>query len=212
MCVLSHVTPSPTFTHWTRPTFPTNNPPGTATLPAPDGLRLKAVTVGRGTQNYTCQTSPTAAPASNGASALLLDTITLLPFVPDRMQPTILAQLPAYALAFSRAQLEASGMRKDGVHYFDGSGSPTFDLAGTGLGTFVARKTANIGAPKGATPGPNGAVDWLDLGPKDPAAAKKVSRVYRVQTASGMPPKTCEGLGKEVNIEYAALYYFYGPQ
>ena len=134
-----------------------------------------------------------------------------VPFVPPSIQAQVIAQLPAYALAFSRQQLEASHIKKDGVHYFDGTMSPTFDLGAAGLGTFVAKKNGNIGAPKNATQGPNGAVDWLDLGPKDSTATGQISRVYRVDTASGMPPKTCEGQVQSVNIDYAALYYFYGP-
>lgn len=38
-----------------------------STLPKPDGLQLKFVGLGIGTQNYTCGTNATAEPGSNGA-------------------------------------------------------------------------------------------------------------------------------------------------
>ena len=97
------------------------------------------------------------------------------------------------------------------MHYFDAAMNPIFDLTRAGLGVFVGKKTGDIIAPSNSTQGPHGAVDWLELDPKDGAAPCKVTRVYRVHTASGKPPPTCAGLASTVDIEYAALYYFYGP-
>ena len=60
---------------------------------------------------------------------------------------------------------------------------------------------------------------WLKLAvPTTGAAAaaaatdsSKIREVYRVDTAGGVAPSTCEGVtGGLVTVEYAAVYYFYG--
>ena len=59
-------------------------------------------------------------------------------------------------------------------------------------------------APGGdAKPG----VDWLKLA--DKGGSTGVNQVYRVNTAGGKPPKTCDGQGSDITSPYAALYWFY---
>ena len=97
---------------------------------------------------------------------------------------------------------------------------------GSGLGTLKAKKVGDVVAPGGH------AVDWLMLERKPdvpisaPAAYAAgaaagdgedaddtnavLQSVYRVDTAGGKPgPEGCGGK-KHVEVEYAALYYFYG--
>lgn len=37
-----------------------------------------------------------------------------------------------------------------------------------------------------------------------------VKEIYRVNTAGGNPPKTCDGMPTTFEIQYAAEYWFYG--
>lgn len=97
-----------------------------------------------------------------------------------------------------------------GVHYFDGAGVPTFDIAEkTGLLAVVAKKD-NVKAPASADKGiiGTGAVDWLRL--TDTGAGKGVAAVFRVVTAGGSAqPCSVSGLGVG-SVPYTAQYWFYG--
>ncbi len=69
---------------------------------------------------------------------------------------------------------------------------------------------ANIPAPAGADPGPQGygAVDWRAL--TAVAGSVGLTEVYRVETAGGNPPANCNGFeGTTVLVQYAAMYWFY---
>ncbi|MCJ1254077.1 hypothetical protein MMC24_001891 [Lignoscripta atroalba] len=185
----------------------------TASLSPPSkNLKLKAITLGRGTQNYTCATSTAAsAPVSNGAIATLFDASPFLAFLPPRQGLEIIALLPNYLVSFPLASLvDSKSLPILGHHYFSDATTPTFDLAD--LGFFKGGKKEGIAAPKGSSPGPNGkgdgAVDWLLLARKD--GSRGIEEVYRVWTAGGKAPRTCEGLGKNVLVEYATQYWFYG--
>jgi len=96
-----------------------------------------------------------------------------------------------------------------GHHYFNGAGQPTFDLGSTGF--LTAKKTGNIPAPAGACPGAGGqgfgAVDWLRL--VDAGGSRGLSEVYRVVTAGGKAPPTCPFPSGSIEVQYAALYWFY---
>ena len=95
------------------------------------------------------------------------------------------------------------------MHYFDASGSATFDLSASSNGILVGTKVGDIQAPESdSTNGSNGAVDWLALDAK--AGSVGLSRGYRTETASGKPPATCDGLAATFEVEYCALYYFLG--
>ena len=122
---------------------------------------------------------------------------------------------------------------ESGHHYFtNGNVTATFNLHTdylTGnLGISYATKTANISAvsgPTGPQLGPDGSspVPWLKLTtigniPKPPSAPAtiqatdnigNVKEVYRLNTAGGAAPKTCEGHeGKNFTQQYAAEYWF----
>lgn len=67
-------------------------------------------------------------------------------------------------------------------------------------------------APTNATKGQNGvgngAVAWLYLNTTN-ATQGDVRAVYRVNTAGGNPPETCEGSDAVFSVQYAAEYWFY---
>ena len=91
----------------------------------------------------------------------------------------------------------------------------------TKKGRFVGMKSEGIAAPSNADAGvaPNafGAVDWLKLVPKDNVrtasgetfASIGYKTVYRVETAGGKPPATCQGRPARFEILYAAQYCGY---
>jgi hypothetical protein len=150
------------FTQWLTLTDGTE-------LPAPPAtMTLKAIALGRGTQNYTCATpSSTAVPVQLGAKATLYDASLLA-----ATNPAVFNTLPGRAVQVSSeivADVAAQMLHSNavlGVHYFDSTGVPVFDLGSTGF--FRGAKIGDIPAPAGAPVGPagTGAVDWLDLSDK----------------------------------------------
>jgi hypothetical protein len=70
-----------------------------------------------------------------------------------------------------------------------------------------AKKDAASSAPVGAPKGPNGlgSVAWLKL----TATEGDYKEVYRINTAGGQAPKTCEGMEGNFEVEYSTLYYFW---
>ncbi|SLM33580.1 Protein of unknown function DUF3455 [Lasallia pustulata] len=186
---------------------------GSSSLSPPmSNVTLEAVVFGRGVQNYTCNaTDPTSAPTPIGAIATLFDATPLLPLLPPSAGEEILNLLPAFLVCFPLSSLTSSSLPILGVHYFDASGTPTFDLGSIGL--LKAKKAQDITAPPGASKGPedrgDGAVDWLRLTAKAGAGSRGLSEVYRVETAGGKSPPTCEGQPAAIEVQYAAQYWFY---
>ncbi|KAI4097215.1 MAG: hypothetical protein LQ344_000625 [Seirophora lacunosa] len=186
---------------------------GSATLPPPaPGLSLKAITLGRGTQNYTCAAGSTAAPVAVGAKADLLDVTPFLPFLSAAQSLQVLNLITEYLVSFDTTTIEKSRVPKLGRHIFDATGVPTFDLGKKGF--LRAKKAAGIAAPAGACKGANGrgygAVDWLALA--DAPGSVGLKEVYRVQTAGGKAPPSCGGgAARDITVQYAAQYWFYGP-
>ena len=144
-----------------------------------------------------------------GASATLFDLASLLPILSPLEGQAVLNALPPLLLSLPRDALANSIFPQAGTHYFDASGSATFDLSASSNGLIVGTKVGDIVAPEDdATKGGNGAVDWLALDAKE--GSQGLSRVYRTETASGKPPATCDGMAAEFEVEYCALYYFLG--
>lgn len=180
---------------------------GTQSLPPPNGT-LKFITIGRGTQNYTCN-STSASPVLLGANAILLDASPLISLLPPGEGTAVLDLLPNYVVDFDFAAIEASQIPKLGIHYFDLKGVPTFDLGINGL--LKGKGLADITAPANASAGPfdqgYGAVDWKTL--TDAGGSVGLSEVYRVETAGGKAPPSCAGVTAPIYIDYSALYWFY---
>ena len=115
---------------------------------------------------------------------------------------------------------------KVGVHYFyPDASTPVFDVneitTAAKKGRFVGKRSENITAPGDANTGvaPNafGAVDWLKLVSTDTVrtasgevfASNGYKTVYRVETAGGKPPGTCQGRPAHFEILYSAQYCGY---
>ncbi|KAH6681813.1 hypothetical protein B0J14DRAFT_223575 [Halenospora varia] len=179
------------------------------------GLSLKHVAIGRGTQNYTCSTTnTTAAPSAIGAIATLYNATCVASTYPD-----LLAMLPKLALQFNltgpnERSLNPSNLVVSGHHYFSNGTTPAFDLdtAAMKLGFAPTQKNSSVPAPAGAAVGQEdvgfGAVAWLKLTTRI-GATGDLQEVYRINTAGGNPPATCEGMPAAFEIQYAAEYWFF---
>lgn len=137
--------------------------------------------------------------------------------------------MPALALDYPlpvgpAAPQPVSQVALSGHHFFSNNTTPVFELnSAVGpnaarLGTIVGKKGANSTAPPGAPLGVGGkgfgTVAWLQLGTTEASVntqGKTWEKIYRVNTAGGSPPKTCEGkeAGEVFSIEYAANYWYY---
>ena len=107
-----------------------------------------------------------------------------------------------------------------GNHYFVDATTPVFNLhtQNTNYGIWFAKKVANTTAPTDAAKGPDGsaAVPWLKLEVQSPPEGADtidcqggVKEIFRINTAGGSPPKTCEGMPPTFQVEYAAEYWFW---
>ena len=183
--------------------------PATTPLPPPSkGLSLTAVLVGRGTQNYTCTSSnSSAAPVAEGALASLFNASCIA-----AMYPNLLSIIPDLALLYTTpppsSQLQPPGLDYYGEHYFRNATTPAFNLdtpkSQNGL-TFAA-KNASSPAPADAPKGPggvgDGAVPWLRLTSISGSTGPR--EIYRLNTAGGNPPATCQGMDSTFVVQYSA--------
>jgi len=187
---------------------------GSMSLPSPaSGLTLQAIGLGRGIQNYTCSSSSaTATPVSIGAVATLYDATQILPSASASQEQQGLNFLSTYLVDVPSTVLAASGLPVLGQHYFDTTGTATFDLGSTGLlkGAKVGDIAAPSSASKGAMDQGYGAVDWLALTAKAGMVSTNLGEVYRLQTAGGKPAVTCDGQSTTIEVQYSAQYWFYG--
>ncbi|KAH7032863.1 uncharacterized protein B0I36DRAFT_320183 [Microdochium trichocladiopsis] len=193
--------------------------------PPSPGLVLKHVAVGRGTQNYTCDTSnPGAAPVANGAMATLFNASCVAASYPD-----VAGKLAALSLQFplsafptsddETVRMGPSNLLVSGKHFFLDGKTPYFNLDTKNFGQVghaTFSKKSGTDAPSNAPTGLQGekAVAWLKLvaGGSDAvkiAATGGLQEVYRVETAGGSPPATCQGMAPTFEVEYATQYWFY---
>lgn len=198
-----------------RPNANTQNP-APIPLPGPSlGLALSHVSIGRGTQNYTCDlTNDTAVPVANGATASLYNVSCIA-----AVHPTLLTMIPAIALNLpvpsSSSSSSPINMDLSGYHYFTDSTTPFFNLDTSshsyGIGAF--KKVNGSDAPSSAIVGQDnsgyGAVPWLKLTEKEATSGQILKEVFRVNTAGGQPPESCQGQSKNIEVQYAAEYWVY---
>ncbi|KAJ5515051.1 hypothetical protein N7463_004603 [Penicillium fimorum] len=182
-------------------------------MTSPSGLKPRYVALGRGTQNYTCADSTSnSAPVAVGAVARLYNATCIAANYPD-----LLAKLPNLAYRISLATNEyasfpPANIDMMGHHFFFDATTPEFNLNTTPKrqdGIVMTKKGGAIDAPSGSVPGKYGAVPWLYLTTADGTVGNYKS-VYRVNTASGSPPKTCKDMAPTFEVQYAANYYFFG--
>lgn len=201
--------PSPPSCSLSSATLPSSSLP-----PPSPGLVPYHIAIGRGTQNYTCTPSnPSAAPVNIGALATLYNASCLA-----AINPFMLSLLPAAALSIPTpadgAPLFPAQSVLSGHHYFTET-VPTFNLhtAAANYGITFNKKVANVSAPAGSSVD---SVAWLKLQTavpdgdvRVPDQTGAVKEVYRVNTAGGGPPKTCEGMPEQFQVQYAAEYWFF---
>ena len=193
---------------------------GDTTLSGAGTMKLKMVAIGYGTQNYTCaDATANSKPVANGAQATLFDASCFASFAPD-----ILKWLPPVFL-HQEGALPMNLLPDVGMHYFHPDAStPVFDvnkIEPQKIGLFVGKKAEFVPAPSnadaGVAPYQYGAVDWLKLVAKagvmlitgEALTSKGYKAVYRVNTAGGKPPATCEGQPAAFNVGYATQYCKY---
>jgi hypothetical protein len=200
-----------------RDTLTVSLPP--SSLPAPSSISpavtLKYISLGVGTQNYTCAATPksaSGAPVAVGAKAILYDAG---PFLQKHSE--MIGTLPSLALGYQtlsgRDVCPLLGIPQIGKHFFNAAGSPTFDLTSVGA-RLIAKKLNSVAAPADACPGPQdaGAVDWLQLTDNGTGQSfGDLTYVYRVETAGGKAPATCVDQKGTFQVSYATEYWFYGP-
>lgn len=176
-------------------------------LPAPaTGLKLSHVAIGRGTQNYTCAANPntSTAPKAVGAIATLFNATCQAV-----RAPAVLADVTALALNYQIPSSQIADIMQSGHHEFTEKGVPLFKLVTdkVNFGYVQAKPAANSTAPTTAVKGTNGlgTVAWLKLD----AVEGDYKSVFRINTAGGTAPKTCEGLEGDFTVPYSAEYWFY---
>ncbi|KAJ4263161.1 hypothetical protein NW762_006783 [Fusarium torreyae] len=181
-------------------------------LPSPAlGLTLAHVAVGRGTQNYTCDTSdPSSVPVATGAVATLFNASCVAALYPD-----LLERIPGMAVHFPLTDADKLGpasLTVSGHHYFTAEGVPFFDLRteSKDIGEAPCAKNSSAPAPSLSAKGQlgEGAVPWLRL-TTIKGATHKMKEVYRTTTAGGSPPATCEGMDAEFEVQYSTVYWFW---
>ncbi|KAK2024706.1 malate dehydrogenase [Colletotrichum zoysiae] len=190
--------------------------PAIETLGGPGkGLSLAHIAIGRGTQNYTCDTSnATAVPVATGAIATLFNASCVGSLYPD-----LLDKLPVVAMDFNLTEQEVdnhrlgpSNLAISGHHLFTGAGVPLFILEtdGSPIGDSYCSKNASMPAPLTAQAGQHGeaAVAWLKLKTIGPSTGN-IQEVYRIHTVGGSAPASCKGQPAAFEIQYAAQYWFY---
>ncbi|KAI0377459.1 hypothetical protein F5Y04DRAFT_178497 [Hypomontagnella monticulosa] len=181
--------------------------------PPSPGLTLKHVAIGRGTQNYTCDTTnATAVPVAVGAVATLFNASCVASTYPDLLQV-----LPKLALQFDLTPQENTRMGPtnliiSGHHFFTNNTTPFFNLdtAQYQIGEAGCAKDSQTDAPADAPKGKNGdkAVAWLRLKTRT-GSTGNLQEVYRIETAGGSAPATCKGMPAAFEVQYAAQYWFW---
>lgn len=110
---------------------------------------------------------------------------------------------------FSSRSKNPANLLISGDHFFTPEGVPFFNLETTDnkIGSISCKKLAETPAPEGATLGQGGVgegtVAWLKLGVND-VSTGNLQEVYRLNTAGGKAPKTCEGMPPTFEVQYAA--------
>lgn len=103
--------------------------------------------------------------------------------------------------------LAPSNLRVSGKHFFTDKGVPFFNLdtPSAQLGKAACVKDDAKPAPDTAAQGQQGepAVAWLRLNTTE-GTEGNIKQVYRLHTAGGSPPTTCENMPETFSVEYAA--------
>jgi hypothetical protein len=202
------VCPCPPPSNYINRRITANNTPAPTPLTAPTG-KLQHIAIGRGTQNYTCSTSSASeTPKAIGAIASLFNATCDA----ARLNTATLSTFTTLALNYAIPTSAEATARLSGHHQFTAAGTPLFMLEtdAVNYGKIEAKVDMKSAAPTDASKGTNGlgSVPWLKLN-ATPDGDWQYSEVYRVHTAGGQAPKTCEGIQGSFTVEYSAQYWFY---
>lgn len=175
--------------------------------PVAAGLHLKHVAIGRGTQNYTCDVkNATAEPVPVGAVATLFNASCVANQL-DVLKMMTQVSLQFNATADGVQRLAPSDLKPSGLHYFNASGVPFFNLntPGQELGVLPCTKNGSAPAPSDTPKGQGGepAVPFLQLLAAE-GATGGLQEVYRLGTIGGSAPKKCTNMPDHFEIQYAA--------
>jgi hypothetical protein len=186
----------------------TNSTSAPTPLTAPVG-KLQHIAIGRGTQNYTCSDSTASSiPKAVGAVASLFNATCDA----ARLNVATLAQVTTLSLNYAIPTSSEATARLSGHHQFTAAGVPLFVLQtdSVNYGRIEAKVDVKSPAPNDASKGTNGlgSVPWLKLSATT-TEDWQYKEVYRVHTAGGQAPKTCEGISGSFTVEYSAQYWFY---
>ena len=178
---------------------------------------LSHVAIGRGTQNYSCtDSSPQTTPAAIGAVASLFNASCVAATYPELLGLMTNIALN-YPIPESDNNLSPAVQMLSGHHFFADTTTPVFNLDtdlhtwGIMMGKKLNQTTAPLSAIKGVNNDGNGAVAWLKLVAKNATdtADSGFKEVYRVNTAGGSPPETCENMPQTFEVQYAAEYWLW---
>ncbi|CCO32912.1 hypothetical protein BN14_06976 [Rhizoctonia solani AG-1 IB] len=187
--------------------------PNTKGISIPKGVKPQYITLGVGTQNYTCTKAGNY--TSAGAVATLIDISCLYESSPklfEDVQDDVYNLIPMYGHNMPTwHKIEAVIGHYPyiiGDHYFiskDGAIAPKFDFRRSKKGddnAFTIDKRA------GGIPSPEGSkhIDWLQL---ESTAGDLSKYTFRVDTQGGQPPKTCHKEGHMITVPYTTKYWFY---
>ncbi|KAL8908283.1 MAG: hypothetical protein Q9207_000905 [Kuettlingeria erythrocarpa] len=187
--------------------------------PVSDGLSLYHVAVGRGTQNYTCDIAhPSSAPVAAGASAILYNTTCMASVAPVALSKITAASLNLPTPQENKLLFPAQAL-SSGNHYFTDT-TPTFNLhtAKANYGIQFTKLLTKVPVPDDMQQlgqDQSKAVPWLKLSSSNapnglPSDASPVKEIFRINTAGGSAPKTCDAMPATFEVQYAAEYWFWG--
>ncbi|KAF3912475.1 hypothetical protein ABW20_dc0104648 [Dactylellina cionopaga] len=173
--------------------------------------KLSRIVLGYGSQNYSCIAG---VPTANGAVATLydiscpvidnVDFANLLTALFVQMNPN--AQSNAIKMAANVFNTQFTV----GFHYFKGDfATPAFEFSDQKkfFGAVAGKVSPIVGSDMGKKPDAYGAVPSLRLSAR-PGMGSSYSTIYRLHTAGGAAPTTCNWSGQK-QIPYAAQYWVY---
>ncbi|EIM89137.1 uncharacterized protein STEHIDRAFT_167031 [Stereum hirsutum FP-91666 SS1] len=220
LCLGVALAASPTLASCPVPASALKVPSNQTALVAPT-FPPSFVALGVGVQNYTC--SNTSTYTNVGAVAELFDISCV---VDTAISPYLTSAIEALWSAIPSNILNTTELISKlgflgnpdvlGQHYFvpnpaTGSGtSPKFDFTsarfnGVADAFVVLARTGDIPSPDDKSVD----IDWLYLTALSYAGQGKLAKsVFRVETAGGQPPASCNGTDS-ISVKYVAEYWFY---
>ncbi|CAE6502606.1 unnamed protein product [Rhizoctonia solani] len=187
--------------------------PDTKGISIPNGAKPNYITLGIGTQNYTCTKAGNY--TAVGAVAALIDISCLYESNPklfEDVQDYAYNLFPTYGNSMPTwHKIEAIIGHYPyiiGDHYFipkDGAIAPQFDFRRSQKGDdnawSVDKRIGGIPSPEGPRN-----IDWLHL---ESTAGQLAKYTFRVDTQGGQPPKSCRKEGHTITVPYTTKYWFY---